>query len=588
MCAAIAVVATLAGAAMHRLMQPRVETAEPLTAYAPQGALMAVEAPDFAGLLAAWSNSAEEKAWIKSDNYAVFSQSRLFSRLGEAQGEFAASAGLAPDAEFLSQVAGSESLFAWYDIGKLEFLYVTRMNASDAANNPLMKLKDKFQMRRVGADSFYLRAASGQDVSGEGTGEARTVAFAVHGDLLMLATREDLIANALLLAQHQGDASLRSEPWYATAVSAVAPGKDDAKRAMRMTLNLAKIAPSPYFRSYWVQRNVTEMKQYSTAVSDLYRTPEAFREERTLVPKAMDAPVITEDLEAVLRYVPVDSGVYRATARPGTAAVIEELDRRLISRSMAANRSLRVAPVADLTDPSAGNSSDLDTRIDEQPVPTEPMAQSLDGLRGLVEAAHPKAMMVYATGSSGRGDAIFRSTHTAVILASDAAWDPGAVEQAMDAALRERLTIGGAGLTWQVREQGGESWMELTGLQPLTLAVRGGTLVAASDSETMRHLLESSKCIGTGGADYAKVRRVAGFSHTAERAEYLRLTALLDGNHAAPQTGDGSTDKAAPAFFSKDVGGLSEAFRTLDSETFVEGAGADGVVRQTVVYQWRR
>jgi hypothetical protein len=45
-----------------------------------------------------------------------------------------------------------------------------------------------------------------------------------------------------------------------------------------MVLNLEKIVPSPYFRSYWVQRNVTEMKQYSSAVSDLYRSSQSYRE----------------------------------------------------------------------------------------------------------------------------------------------------------------------------------------------------------------------------------------------------------------------------------------------------------------------
>ena len=126
-CVAMLVAAAIAGGAIHMAMQPRVEAAEPLSAYVPQGSLMAVESPDFGALLAAWTNSSEEKAWIKSDSYEEFSHSRLFSRLGEAQSEFAASAGLAPDAKFLSQVAGRESLFAWYDIGRLEFLYVTRM-----------------------------------------------------------------------------------------------------------------------------------------------------------------------------------------------------------------------------------------------------------------------------------------------------------------------------------------------------------------------------------------------------------------------------------------------------------------------------
>ena len=589
--AMLLVAASGLGAVVHRLMQPKVEAEEPLTVYAPQGSLMAVEAPDFAGVLAAWTNSAEEKAWAKSDNYAVFSKSRLFSRLCEAQSEFAASAGLAPDAQFLKQVAGEDSLFAWYDIGKLEFLYVTRMRPGDAANSSLMQLKDKFQMRRVGADSFYIRAqaaqAIDQDAPEAGTGAARTVGFAVHGDLLLLATREDLIANALLLAQHQGDANLKNEQWYATAVSAVGTRKGDAKPDMRMTLNLAKIVPSPYFRSYWVQRNVTEMKQYSAVVSDLYRSADAIREERVLIPRVTDAAVAAEDLGPILKYLPTDAGVYRAMARPETATVVEELDRRLVSRGAAAYRDLRVAPLADLSDVSAGGSGDLDTRIDEQPVPQEPMERSLDGLQSLVEAMHPEAMLVYSTGGAGGADAVFRTPHTAVVISGGNAWDSGQAQSALVAALRERLTIGGAGMSWQAHEQGGERWMELSGLQPLAMAVLGGDLVVASDRETMLQVLGSSKRDNRIGGEYAKVRSVAGFNHTAERAEYLRLTTLLDHDHV-PEGGHGSTVTGAPAFFSKDLGGLSQTFKDLDSERVVEGAGANGIVRQTVIYRWGR
>ena len=53
-----------------------------------------------------------------------------------------------------------------------------------------------------------------------------------------------------------------------------------------MVLNLDRIVPMPEFRTYWVQQNITEMKQYRSAVSDLYLDPPAFREERALLPES--------------------------------------------------------------------------------------------------------------------------------------------------------------------------------------------------------------------------------------------------------------------------------------------------------------
>ncbi len=593
---AIAVALVLAAAStagtIHLALQPKVEAAEPLAAYVPQGALMAVESPDFAALLVAWTNSEEEKAWVRSDNYAQFSRSRLFSRLGEAQSEFAASAGLAPDAKFLAQVAGGESFFAWYDIGKLEFLYLTRMKPGEAANNPLMKLADRFQMRRAGADSFYIRSeadrggANGLESRGDGTGGARTVAFAVHGDLLLLATREDLIANALLLAQHQGDATLRNEPWYLAANSAVSARKGAAGPDLTMTLNLARIVPSPYFRSYWVQRNVTEMKQYSAAVSDLYRTRGEFHEERVLIPKSPDVSMAAGDLSPVLRYLPEDSGVYRAVAKPGTAEIVNQLDRRLISREAEPYRDSRIAPAADLSNAGAGSGGDLDSRIDEQPVPELPLASALGSLRGLIDAVRPTAMLVYSSRQAGGAESVFVPIHSAAVLEASVPWDTEAVQVAFVEALRPRLTVGRVGLSWRRREQDGESWIELTGLQPMAMAVRGGALIVATDSETLLRMMRSAKSGGRLRSEYTNASIVAGFSHSGEREGLGRLSALLDGHHALPGGNSGSpTD--SPPFFSGNMGSLSGALRSLDSETFFEGPTENHEVRQTVVYRWR-
>lgn len=45
---------------------------------------------------------------------------------------------------------------------------------------------------------------------------------------------------------------------------------------LRMVLNLSKQVPGPYFRVYRAQRNIIQMKQYCSAVSDLYRTGSPF------------------------------------------------------------------------------------------------------------------------------------------------------------------------------------------------------------------------------------------------------------------------------------------------------------------------
>src|SRR5580704_6561941 len=159
-----------------------------LAAMLPDGALFYLESPDFQSLIADWNQSPQKQAWLKSDNYDVFSRSRLCERLSAAQSEFATAAGLPPDMQLVTEVAGRQSAFAWYDIGKLEFVYLTRMPSGSFAQSRLWQARGKFEDRQSAGNDFYLRT---DPQSG------RTVAFATVDDWVILATREDLVANTL-------------------------------------------------------------------------------------------------------------------------------------------------------------------------------------------------------------------------------------------------------------------------------------------------------------------------------------------------------------------------------------------------------
>lgn len=549
----------------------------PLSAWVPQGSLLAIEAKDFSSLLKDWSSSEQHRAWLASDNYAEFSRSRLFSRLGEAQQQFALSAGLPADTNFLAQVAGKESLFSWYDIGNLEFLYITHLPRDVAAQTPLLQERGKFEARKAGAETFYVRSQGDP---------RRTVAFATHGDYLLLATREDLIANALLLMQGQGNLDLREEHWYAAATAAAKGPAGD----LRMTLNLAAIVPSPYFRSYWVQRNISEMKQYSAALSDLYRTPESFREERVLLPKSPETVVAASDIAPVMQYLPANAGVYRATAHPSTDDTIAALSQKLLFRDIAAYRDARLAQIADLSVQNVGSPTDLESRIDTPPPPAQPIAVALAPLRVIVDAAHLDAMLV--TSSTGDApDHLFLPIHSTVILAASQPWKIESLQAALTGALRARLTAGDNGLQWQVHKEGSLEWYQLEGLQPLAFAVAGDVCVLASDSDT---LLSSLSLAQDPHPKPQLATIAAGFNHTAERAHFARITGLLDQqpkNQPSPSPGsdDGTPqDGETPAFFAKNMRSLSDTFQALDSETFIQQPDtAAQVIRQTVVYQWK-
>src|SRR5271157_3357580 len=240
-----------------------------LAAFMPTGSLLFVESPDFAKLAHDWNSSQEKQKWLESDSFQVFSRSRLFLRLQEAQRQFAVAAGAPPDMTLLDSLAGEQSALAIYDIGNLEFLYITRMPSARAVQNVLWTSREKFEPRKAADLAYYVRTEPEKN---------RLVAFATSGDYLLLATREDLMAGALALLSGKAQPALQDENWYKSAYSAAGPASE-----LRLVMNLPLLVKSPHFRSYWIERSVAELKPYSAEIADVHRSATEVREDRVLL-----------------------------------------------------------------------------------------------------------------------------------------------------------------------------------------------------------------------------------------------------------------------------------------------------------------
>ncbi len=591
---ALLLCAATAFAALRVVRQAASAAPASLTAMLPQGALLTIESPDFAGLLNRWNASPEQKAWLASDDANVFSKSRLFGRLNDARTEFEAAARTARtdqtsfNGDFLTQVAGKQSVFAWYDIGNLEFLYVTRISASQAANLTLIKNRAAWTARQAGGSTFYIRktsaAAAAADPEEQGQsaqGKARTVAFAqvddAGGQLLVLATREDLIANALILhAAGKGD-SMANEQWFSEA-SATLPSAA-AVPALHMVLNLARLVKTPYFRSYWIQDNVTEMAQYRAAVSNLYVASRAFREERALLPDAAADDAVQADLGTLAALVPSD-GVYRATATHDADEAVTAMEEKLLGRIELEKLPATEAPDPELETPQSGSAAnDLEVRIDAAaPVSA---AVSNRALADAVKAAGMDAVLTYSTAQRpARTDGLWVPIHSVVALHAGSAWNAETMQAALQQSLRGSLTTAALGIEFRAVTSGSQTIYGLTGPKPLWFAESGNVCLFSDD----RGMLTAALGRVAGASTTQKTMLLAGFDHANQRAPYARLTSLIDG------TNGGNSSRMVehgPAFFSGDMRSLSDAFAAMSSEKFVERR--DGpVVRQTVTYEWEQ
>ena len=533
-----------------------------LSHYVPAGPVLYLEGKDFSSMLSDWNSSAEKRMWVSSSNYEVFSRSRLFLRLKGAGDKFAAAAGLPPDMDFASQVAGTHSALALYDIGNLQFLYITYLPSAKSMQTQLWLTRAKFEPRSAAGVNFYVR----RDPESQ-----KEVAFAVDGDYLLLATRADLLAGALQLISGSKDHTIETEPWFGQTVSAAkAPGD------LRMVLNLEKIVPSPYFRTYWAQQNITDMKQYLAAVSDLFRSSNQYREERVLIAK--NAPTAESDAGPaaaadLIRFVPENSGVYEAKAFPSGDACFHLLETRILAPHLGPTPASELAPQVQLTSGETGQGSDLETRIDQLPMERSASARSTSALQQLISKTQMlAAMQVQSTDRDPAG--VFVRIHSGVALAAASAWNDADTLAALADFVSPSLTASGLGISWQQKP----GYMQLDGLWPLSVSVRGKYLLVADDPALLEKMLA-----GLDRKPSAEPARfIAGFDHLRERTNFQQFSGIVDRN----VTGEGfSSGTREPQFFSENMASLSQMFANVSNEKIIARRDSDKIL-QTVTYDW--
>ncbi len=531
-----------------------------LAAFMPTGSLLYLESPDFAALVRDWNSSKEKQKWLASDNYQVFSRSRLFLRLREAQQQFAVAAGAPPDMALLDSVAGGQSALAIYDIGNLEILYITRMPSARAVQNALWTNRGQFEPRKAADASYYVRTEPEKN---------RLVAFATSGDYLVLATREDLMAGALGLLSGKSQPRLPDEIWYKSAIAAAGPVGD-----LRMVLNLPLLEKSPHFRSYWIERNTTELKQYSAEVADVHRSATEIREDRVLL--KTNPPAEAEPRAAavgdLLSLLPSQEGLYRAWRNPASEVVLGLVQEKVLMPRAGPGVASQIAPAVSLTPGQAGSESDLETRIDVAPLQGTAGALGVEALKKLLDRAPLEAVLEFHSLRHG-GSPAFVEPHTAIFIRSSADWDSQAVRDALRAAIRDLWTTSQIGVNWVENREENAGYYHLDGLVPLAVAVRGPVLLLANSDETLRSLLvrpASGPAANLAGAAQGQnLVYAAGFHHAAERENIVTMMRLIEVPLPRGNVGLADEQGREPAFFSENLASLSESLESIESESLV-------------------
>jgi hypothetical protein len=526
---------------------------QPLAHVFPSGALLYLEAKDFQAELRDWNASEEQHRWLASAQYQAFQRSNLYLKLKQAWTEFTAAAGFLPDSALVASLAGGQSAVAIYDIGNLEFLYVTRIPTARATQTALWQSRAKYETRHAGNSDFFVHVDSG-----------RTVAFASAGDYLILGTREELVAGALRLLAGESLTPVAAEPWFADSASAASTPGD-----LRLVMNLEALVKTPQYRSYWIQRNASEVRNYRAGIADLVRTGGAVREERVFLRKTATPPVagVSDDL---LRLAPDTAAFCRSWSHPAAAQVLALIEEKLLAPKVTPRISEDYAPMVEAGNGETGAESDLEMRIDEPPLAAQ-SAIELDGLQSLLESTTLDAALAVQSGEP-LPDGVFLETPTVLAIKSTANWDGAAVRNALSAAAASLWTVSNSGAGWTAHQRGARTWYALEGLAPLEIAVDGNLLLLADSEQALGAALDRLDLRPTS-SDAASV---AILRHLAGRDDFHKIVTLIDHTQA----------NGRPAFFSVNLWSLSEIFSNVrEVEVRTRDTGAS--LRETVTYRRR-
>lgn len=517
------------GALAFGFLHGQQEDSRALPSLLPPGALLYLEAKDFRSLVNQWNSSAEKQKWLASANFGVLSRSRLVQRLGEARDQFTTVAGIPIAYNLVEQVAGGRSAFALYDLPNLRFVYLTKFESSRLNTNELWRSRTRYQSREAAGIPFFVNSDPATN---------RAIAVASYKDWLVITSSEDRMAQTLALLSGSQTGGLPGESWFSETAA-----RSQEQGDLRLVYNLEALLPTPQFRTYWLQQNNSELKQFKSGIADLFERRDAFEEHRVLLRATPgNATGQASALSEILRYVPQPASLYRAWSLPNRDQLSDVLEQVVLAEQEPGAGPDRTAPIVSTSVSETGSASDFETRIDQPPFHRTQNAAVAE-LVNAVTAMQPRALL-HVQSTVALTDGVFLLPESGAVLEC-AQPDRAALERAL------------ASLT-DITQRGS--------LDPLHVAVSGNNIilsrVALSQSAASTQIAP--------GTTYTAV-----FNKAYEWPHYKRLFGLLDHRPGGENI---------PTFFSGNLGSLGDTLARLNRVS-IQAQDGSAELRDTLRYE---
>ena len=290
----------------------------------PRGALVYAQINDLPAFVKFWNESKFKDKYLASENFKEFQNRHLGRKLASRWAEFNAASGFPIDLETAASLTETRAAIAVYDIGKLEFVFITPVSSEVFAATKFFQNRSKFAEETLDDGTIVYRAA----VEADRGRQRQELIFANAGGRFVLATSEKLLAQTLNnIKGGHGKNRLSDEPAFAELSGKIEPHN------IVVWINQSALNDDYYFNRYWLMSEIRELANIRAGIFDFEIQEKKIIERRkfTLDKKVVIPAFNNAQAAELLSFTPENIPFYRL--RSATPATIDEaVENTIFSR----------------------------------------------------------------------------------------------------------------------------------------------------------------------------------------------------------------------------------------------------------------
>jgi hypothetical protein len=267
----------------------------------PNGALVYLQTDDLPQLIKLWDESKLKEDYLESQNFKEFQNSHLGIKLAERFVDFQTSIGFTLELSTLSRLAEKRAAIAIYDIGKLDFVYVSPMNKELFAITMFAQNSSTFAESTLEDGTSFYQIEFKVDRERQN----QKLIFANIKGRFVLATREKLFLRTITAIK--GKQRLYDEVNFKKLCEKITPN------LITLWVDQEKLNTDYYFKRHWLMSNVEDLQNIRAGIFDVSLDENSLMEKREFLLKVPQNParIPPSDAKDLLNKVPENVPFYR-------------------------------------------------------------------------------------------------------------------------------------------------------------------------------------------------------------------------------------------------------------------------------------